>query len=103
MSLLIVLLHPQGQPNLTVIPLIALLHRQGQPVGDSHTLMRAFAGCVDAPVIGRYESTGDPESQSEARSHLRLATAPKELLSKQGAVLGVKAGTFISDGNHELS
>src|SRR5215468_1060266 len=103
MSLLIVLLHPQGQPNLTVIPFVVLPHRQGQPDGDRQTLVRAFAGCVNASVIGSYESTGDPESQSEARSHLRLATTPKELLSKQGTVLGVKAGTFISDGNHELS
>src|SRR5215471_8266837 len=103
MSLLIVLLHPQGQPNLTLIPLMALLHRQGQPNGDRHTLVGAFAGCVNASVIGSYERAGDPESQSEARSHLRLATTPKELLSKQSAVLGVKAGTSISDGNHELS
>src|SRR5713101_5579952 len=82
---------------------MVLLHRQGQPNRNRHTLVHAFTGCLNGSVIGGYESAGDPESQSEARSHLRVTITTKELLSKQGAVFRVKAGTLVSDGNHELS
>src|SRR5215469_11027505 len=70
--------------------LIVLLHRQGQPNRDRHTLVDAFAGCFDGAVVGSYESAGDPESQSEARGRLRVTVAAKELLSKQSTVVGVK-------------
>src|SRR6266852_5662118 len=83
--------------------LMVLLHRQGQPNCDYHTLVNAVTGCLNGPVIGSYESAGDPESQSEARSHLRVTITTKELLSKQSSVIGVKAGALVSDGNHELS
>src|SRR6266436_1635493 len=83
--------------------LMVLLHRQGQPNCDCHTLVNAVTGCLNGPVIGSYESAGDPESQSEARSHLRVTITTKELLSKQSLVCGVKAGALVSDRNHELS
>src|SRR6266436_8476485 len=82
---------------------MVLLHRQGQPNRNRHTLVHALARCLNGPVIGSYESAGDPESQSEARSHLHVTMTTKELLSKQRAVVRVKTGTVVSDGNHELS
>src|SRR5437870_4826370 len=83
--------------------LMVLLHRQGQPNCDCHTLVNAVTGCLNGPVIGGYESVGDPEAQSEARRRLRVTITTKELLSKQSSVFGVKSSTLVGDGNHELS
>src|SRR5258708_26923633 len=82
---------------------MVLLHRQGQPNRNRHTLVHALARCLNGPVIGGYESAGDPESQSEAGSHLHVTMTTKELLSKQRAVFRVKAGALVTYCDHRLS
>src|SRR5579884_4540702 len=83
--------------------LIILLHRQRQANRDRHALVHAFAGRLNGSVVGGHKSAGDPESQSEARSHLGVAIPTEEFLSKQSAVVGVKTGPLVDDRNHELS
>src|SRR5215471_4257033 len=84
------------------LPMV-LLHRQGQPNRDRHTLVQAVASRLNGPVVGGNESTGDPKSQSEARSYLRMTISTEELLSQQSTVVGVKAGPLIDDRNDEMT
>src|SRR5215471_15953294 len=83
--------------------LIIVLHRQGQPNRNCHTLIYALARGLNGPVIGRHESAGDPESQPETRSYLGVAITAKELLPEQHPVVRVKASSLIGDRNCKLA
>src|SRR5882762_9378831 len=83
--------------------LMSLLHRQGQANRNRHALVHALAVGLYGPVIGGHKGAGDPESQTEARSYLGVTISTEELLPQQRPVVGVKPGPLVGDRNYELA
>src|ERR1700722_15452008 len=83
--------------------LMTLLHRQGQPDRDCHAAVDPLAAHLDRAVVGGHEGVGDPEAQAETRSHLGVTMTTEKLLSEQRPVVGIEASPLIGDRNCEVA